>query len=270
MKKIPLEDEAGDILGKAQRGLGIDDTTLATRANIAPADLARIMQGDANAPGFADVAAVLGLNAQALADAARKSWYPAPVELDGLAQFNTTFDDMTVNAYLVWDPATRDAVIFDSGADADDMFAFIAAHQLRVRLVLLTHTHDDHIADLQRIVEKTKVPAFVNSREPTEDAVAFEDGAEWHIDGLHIQSRHTWGHSPGGTTFYVTGLAKPVAIVGDAIFAGSMGGGKVSYRDAIETNRKEIFSLPDDTVLAPGHGPLTTLREEKLHNPFFA
>ncbi len=65
------------------------------------------------------------------------------------------------------------------------------------------------------------------------------------------------------------GLARPVAIVGDAIFAGSMGGGKVSYADALATNRKEIFSLPDDTIIAPGHGPMTSVGEEKARNPFY-
>jgi glyoxylase-like metal-dependent hydrolase (beta-lactamase superfamily II) len=67
----------------------------------------------------------------------------------------------------------------------------------------------------------------------------------------------------------VRGLARTVAIVGDAIFAGSMGGGAVSYQDALKTNRENILSLPDETVLCPGHGPLTTVGEQKKVNPFF-
>ena len=58
-------------------------------------------------------------------------------------------------------------------------------------------------------------------------------------------------------------------VVGDALFAGSMGGGMVSYADALRTNREKIMSLPDETVLCPGHGPMTTVGEEKKHNPFF-
>jgi glyoxylase-like metal-dependent hydrolase (beta-lactamase superfamily II) len=77
-------------------------------------------------------------------------------------------------------------------------------------------------------------------------------------------------HADGGITYVVRGLAHPVAIVGDAIFAGSMGGGKVSYADALRTTRSEILSLPDETILASGHGPLTTVAEQKAHNPFFA
>ena len=71
-------------------------------------------------------------------------------------------------------------------------------------------------------------------------------------------------------TYVVTGLAQPVAIVGDSLFAGSMGGGNVSYEDAVQNNLKKILTLPDDTIICPGHGPMTTVGEEKVHNPFFA
>jgi len=69
--------------------------------------------------------------------------------------------------------------------------------------------------------------------------------------------------------FVISGLEHPVAVVGDSLFAGSMGGGGISYSDALENNRKKILTLPDDTVVCPGHGPLTTVGEEKQHNPFF-
>jgi hydroxyacylglutathione hydrolase len=80
----------------------------------------------------------------------------------------------------------------------------------------------------------------------------------------------TSGHSLGGMSYVVNGLARPVAIVGDSIFAGSMGGGGVSYEDALRNNRQKILRLPENTVLCPGHGPLTTVGEERKHNPFFA
>ena len=67
----------------------------------------------------------------------------------------------------------------------------------------------------------------------------------------------------------INGLERPVAIVGDAIFAGSMGGGMVSYDDALRTNKEKILSLSGDTILCPGHGPMTTISEEKTNNPFF-
>jgi hydroxyacylglutathione hydrolase len=64
--------------------------------------------------------------------------------------------------------------------------------------------------------------------------------------------------------------AKPVAVVGDSMFAGSIGGGMVSYVDALRNNREQILTLPDSTIICPGHGPLTTVREQKHANPFFA
>jgi len=68
----------------------------------------------------------------------------------------------------------------------------------------------------------------------------------------------------------VTGLARPIAVVGDSLFAGSMGGGNVSYRDALQNNIDKILTLRDETIICPGHGPMTTVAEEKKHNPFFA
>ena len=71
-------------------------------------------------------------------------------------------------------------------------------------------------------------------------------------------------------TFFIRGLDQPVAIVGDSLFAGSMGSGNVSYEDAIRNNLEKIMVLPNDTILCPGHGPLTTVMDEKRHNAFFA
>jgi glyoxylase-like metal-dependent hydrolase (beta-lactamase superfamily II) len=71
-------------------------------------------------------------------------------------------------------------------------------------------------------------------------------------------------------TFVATGLARPIAIVGDSLFAGSMGGGTVSYKDAVRNNLEKILTLPDETIICPGHGPMTSIGEEKKHNPFFA
>ena len=94
-------------------------------------------------------------------------------------------------------------------------------------------------------------------------------GKTFQVGSLTIETRSTWGHSPGGVTYVVRGLVRTVAIVGDAIFAGSMGGGGISYKDALETNRENILSLPDETVLCPGHGPLTTVGEQKKLIPSF-
>jgi glyoxylase-like metal-dependent hydrolase (beta-lactamase superfamily II) len=216
------------------------------------------------------VASTLGLKARALIESGKESWQPAPVKLDGFAQFNTPYEDMTVNSYLAWDTATGAAIAFDTGADCSGMLALLAEKKLTLKLILLTHTHGDHILELDRLKEKTGAPAFVGEREPLEGAETFAAGRMFEVGAMTILSRLTWGHSKGGITYVVSGLPRPVAVVGDAVFAGSMGGGGVSYAAALETNRSEILSLAPETILAPGHGPLTTVAEELAHNPFFA
>ena len=149
------------------------------------------------------------------------------------------------------------------------MLALLSEKNLRLALILLTHTHGDHIFDLDRLKAKTGAPAFTGDREPLDGAESFATGRSWTVGALKIETRLTWGHSKGGITYVVSGLAQPVAIVGDAIFAGSMGGGGVSYTAALRTNRAEILTLPDQTIVCPGHGPLTSVGAEREHNPFF-
>ena len=90
------------------------------------------------------------------------------------------------------------------------------------------------------------------------------------VGGLSIESVLTDGHSSGGTTYVVKGLSQPVAIVGDSLFAGSMGGSMTAYETGRQNNIKKVLTLPEGTILAPGHGPLTTVGQEKRHNPFFS
>jgi len=187
----------------------------------------------------------------------------------GLAQFNTPYHDMRVNAYLVWDVKTNEAAVFDTGADCSPILTFIQANHLTVKTIFLTHTHPDHIADLARLKTATGARAYVSQLEALDGAETFSEGRTFQLGRLEIETRQTSGHSVGGITYVISGLARPVAVVGDSLFAGSMGGGGISYTDALGNNRKKIFTLADETVLCPGHGPLTTAREEKLHNPFF-
>jgi hydroxyacylglutathione hydrolase len=267
---IPLEDSFTDIVGKARRGLKLtDDKKLANRAGISVSDIANVMGGAVDEGVLGKLAKVLELGEQTLLDSANKKWYPLAQDLEGLRQFNTTYGDMTVNAYLVWDPKTRHAAAFDTGATCEPLLEFGKAKKLAIKFILLTHTHPDHIADLQRLISETGAKAYVGQREPTAGAETFKEGRSFQLGELGVDTRQTSGHSVGGITYVIAGLARPVAIVGDAIFAGSMGGGGISYADALANNRKSIFSLPDKTILCPGHGPLTTVAEEKRHNPFY-
>jgi len=270
VKSIPLEDSFSDILGKAQRGLQLTDEQLAGKAGVSATELERVKAGDFEEGVISKLAPALNLRREALIDLGKKTWNPRPLgEVEGLACFNTPFEDMTVNAYLVWDPKSNNGVCFDTGADSSTMAKFAADRQIRIQMILLTHTHPDHIADLARLKTVTEAKAFVCKLESIEGAESFEAGRKFTVGSLTIETRQTVGHSRGGITYVIGGLPNRIAVVGDAMFAGSMGGGAISYSEALRTNRKEILTLPDDTILCPGHGPLTTVGEQKAHNPFF-
>lgn len=267
---IPLEDNFVDIIGKAQRGLDLSDAELAERARVDVSAIRRLRDGTFDELVLYRVAPVLGLGARALADLAQNEYRTAPGMIDGLALFNTPFHDMHVNAYLVWDPASREALAFDTGADCSAIIETIEREKLTVELILLTHAHPDHIADLAKLAGFTRAPIFISDRESAPGATGIVDGREFFVGRLKIKSLLTWGHSRGGMTYFVTGLSHPIAIVGDSIFAGSIGGGNISYKDAVKNNMEKVLTLPDDTIICPGHGPLTTVADEKQHNPFFA
>ena len=268
---IELEDNVGDIIGKAQRGLGISDSELANKAGVNADAVRKARDGDADEATLRAIAPVLGLDAAALIDLTQGKWEPAAVEnFEGLAQFNTSYSGMLVNAYLVWDPATKHAAAFDTGADSDGMLKLATKENLSVKMILLTHAHSDHVADLPRLREETGAQIFAPAREPVPGAEKIDEGKHFRLGKIDIEARYTWGHSPGGMTFVCTGLARPVAIVGDSMFAGSMGGGSVSYKDAVQNNLEKILTLSDETIVCPGHGPMTSVGEEKKHNPFFA
>lgn len=273
---IPIEDFCEDIVGKAMRGLDLSDTDVAaTCEGIGEAQIQAVRRAQSTDPTvLRAIAPALNLDVESLVVSAEKSWYPESVKVEGLALFNTPYHamDMLVNAFVVCDPQSQKAAIFDSGADAAPLIEHIEKHDLDITALFLTHTHPDHVADVDVLLARFPgIPVYSNQREPwpCPGAEHFEEGTRYAIGALTVDTRTTWGHAKGGTTFVVEGLARPLAIVGDALFAGSMGGPKLSLADALRTNREHIFSLPDETVICPGHGPLTTVGEEKAHNPWF-
>jgi hydroxyacylglutathione hydrolase len=266
---IPLEDNFADVVGKAQRGLKLSDDEIAKHAGVTVAELSAFKNGAFDEAAARKLAPALTLGADALVELGKKAWFPSAHSVEGLAAFNTPYEDMTVNSYLVFDSKTKQAAAFDTGATAKPMLEYLKTHNLIVELILLTHTHVDHIADLKTLKGATGAGVWVGEHEQFAEAQPFAAGKTFHVGGLKIESRQTSGHARGGITYVVSGLARKVAVVGDALFACSMGGGMISYEEALRTNRKEIFSLPDDTVVCPGHGPLTTVGEQKKHNPFY-
>jgi len=272
---IELEDFFEDVIGKTLRGTGVADGVLSFLTNVEPDAIAKLKGGEFDERAVRAIAPALGLDADSLVELANRSWRPELVELDGLQQFNTVFDPdpddmMTVNSYLIWDPRTKEAALFDTGADAGPALAAISELGLELKTLFITHSHIDHVIDREKVMDAyPNVRVLVNAKEPVSRAERFAAGDTFAIGNLRVTTRLTWGHSPAGTTYVVAGLARPVAVVGDALFAQSMGGGVISFKDALATNRSEIFTLEDQTVVCPGHGPMTSVGEEKAHNPFF-
>jgi hydroxyacylglutathione hydrolase len=273
MARIPLEDNFADIINKAQRGLKITDEDLASRAEVTLSDLAEVKKGRPVIAVLRRISRHLRLSPDALEALTMGNWYPAqPNFPTGFAAFNTPFEDMTVNSFLVWDARTRLAAAFDTGANCTAMLDTIHAENLNLRYIFLTHTHEDHVADLPKLATSTGAEIWASVREPAPASAAktFEENVHFHVGPLSVKTLLTSGHSPGMTTYYITGLSWPLAIVGDAVFAGSMGGSTTAFDEQLRNNKEKILTLPRDTVLACGHGPLSTVGQEKQHNPFFA
>jgi hydroxyacylglutathione hydrolase len=270
--RIPLEDQLPDVIGKARRGLRLTEAQLCQQAGISFEQLEGLQGGEIDGPTIGKVAAVLDLDARALTELGAGKWQPGEVaEPPTFAAFNMPFEDMTVNAYLAWDREGGRAIAFDTGGDCTPMLDALKAHRLKLDAVFLTHTHFDHIADLDDLVAETGAPVYASEREKFSTATPISEGRKFSVGGLTITARLTPGHSPGGLTYVVEGLDPLLAIVGDALFAGSMGGvAPEGYAAALSANRENILSLPGTTLICPGHGPLTTVAEEKIHNPFYA
>ena len=265
-----LEDNHEDIIAKALRGQGISKSSIAGSVNVERSVIERILSGETLEDVIARIAPVLGLDSEKLLISARKVWSPKPIELTGVKRFVSDFGEMSVNAYVVYEQDSRKAWVFDTGTDCNSLISFIEEDGLKVDSILLTHTHRDHIYCLGQLKSHfPNVDIFVHKSEQLVGTIPIEENFKLRMGAIQLNALHTSGHSVGGLTYLMDGLPYPVAIVGDALFAGSMGGGMVSYADALKTNREEIMTLPNNCVICPGHGPMSTISEEKKYNPFF-
>lgn len=269
---VPLEDNFEDLIAKSMRGRQISESELVEKTGVPRDILARLCRGEFCDEGaLVKVARALSLDPRTLTMAASRVWSPRPVTLEGLEMFNLPYRDMRVNAYLVFDPASRVGAFLDTATDGAPLIAKAREFGIELRHIFLTHTHNDHIAALDTLSAAFPDAEIHSNRvEPWPGTKLFAEGDRFTIGSLTVRTLTTSGHSKGGTTYVVEGLAKPLAVVGDAIFAGSMGGGMVSFDDAWRNNRRKILTLPGETILCPGHGPLTTVAEEQRNNPFFS
>ncbi len=271
-----LEDHLGDIIRKARKASGTTPEAAAQAAGISAAQLAALEDSGQpqGAINHAALVAKLQLNGAKLERIAR-GWLPSPKDTTQwreLRQIATTRNGNTVNCYLVWDEVSREAALFDTGWDAAPIFKLIDDEQLQLKHLFLTHSHEDHIAAMEPI--RARFPKLFIHTDTKGAPVAHKNRRNdcIHLGSLRITNRETPGHAEDGVIYCVGNWpedAPHVAIIGDTIFAGSMATGFISWSQLKERVQSQIFSLPADTLLCPGHGPLTTVAEERENNPFF-
>ncbi len=207
---------------------------------------------------------------------------------DGLRVFVMEVGPLLVNAYIVEEPSSKKAAVVDPGDDGDALLREIRDRGLSVEMILLTHGHFDHVGAVRLLREKTGAPVHLHADDsgrmatarrqglmfglrvddPPAPDVIVADGDRIGFAGHEFLVVHTPGHTPGCVSY----LCGRMAFVGDLLFAGSIGrtdlpGG--SHETLLRSVRERIFVLPDDTIVFPGHGPSTTVGEEKRSNPFF-
>jgi hydroxyacylglutathione hydrolase len=273
---MTLEDHIGDILRKARAMSQTTQAAAAAAAGLTDAQFAELEDTGqvSTQPNYLAVAARLGLDGGKLEKIAR-GWVPTAKDVGiwhELRVITTTAGGMAVNCYVVWDEVSREAALFDAGWEAAPIVELAQAEQLQLKHIFITHSHEDHVAALGEVREKFPKArlhvglkaAPVDQRNRSNDFI--------HLGSLRITNRETPGHAADGTTYIIGNWpedAPHVAIVGDAIFAGSIGRGNDSWDLAKQKVREQILSLPSETLVCPGHGPLTTVAEEKAQNPFF-
>lgn len=275
-----LEDFFGDIVGKARRGLGLSEESLADAAGLSAGEIGRIeaYEFTPGEDGILALAGSLHLDGQKLTRIAN-GWVPehgnAPHDDARLSVERTILDaGMEVNAYALRCKATGEGAIVDAGGQAKRILALAERMHLKVTHVLLTHGHGDHVGALAEIAATTGARVCCCERdfgllgslkELVTDQV--DDGWRTNVGRIAIDAVSLPGHTAGGIGYGADG----VFFSGDALFAGSMGGALgPAYTGQISAVTEKALSREEKTRVFPGHGPITSVAEELKHNPFFA
>ena len=273
--KIPIEDGFEDVIEKAAVGQGLGHAALAKRANLSLDQVRLLVNGAYNENHVRRIAPLLGLDADKLVSLAEGTWRPIAVELPGLGMINMPFPcagyrNASVNAYVVWNEATGEGIAFDAGAEAAPILKYLDIKGTSLKALFLTHTHPDHVGGYKALSDTFPgLRTFTSASEAYANAEPVEEGATFEFCGLRIRAIGTNGHSPGALSFQVNGLKRALVFVGDSLFCLSMGGARTAFHLALKNTREKLLSLPGETVLCPGHGPMTSVAEERAHNPFF-
>jgi len=193
------------------------------------------------------------------------------------------------NCSVIGDELSREAIVIDPGDDVDDVLALVRKHGLSVKQIVITHAHIDHVGGAMKLKAATGAPILLNQNDQALLKM-LDVQAAWigmappekvEIDSnlgqadtvkagsLAASVLHTPGHTEGSICLYFA--PEKMLIAGDTLFAGSIGrtdlpGG--SFDKIIRSIHEKVLELPDETVVIPGHGPLTTIGEERETNPF--
>lgn len=195
------------------------------------------------------------------------------------------------NCSILGDEASGEAIVVDPGDEVLRILALLQRHNLTVKQILVTHAHIDHIAGAARLKQLTGAPILYNPRDlplvkmmdvqagwlgmptpevhPPDDTL--EDGRVIAITGLTGNILHTPGHTQGSVCLHLP--TQNLLLAGDTLFAGSVGRTDLPGGDGpmlLRSIHNKILPLPDETVVVPGHGPKTTIGEERESNPFLA
>lgn len=194
------------------------------------------------------------------------------------------------NCVILGDESSKSAIIVDPGDEGERIFAALERHGLKVRAVVATHAHIDHVGALAKLKQLTGAPAMIHEADvPLYEHLAeqaewlgvatptvttldryLHDGDRLELGACAMDVVHTPGHSPGSLSFVVHDRS-PLVLAGDTLFAGSIGrtdlwGG--SFPQIIDSIRSKLLTLPDELIVVPGHGPRTTIGNERENNPF--
>ena len=195
------------------------------------------------------------------------------------------------NCSVIGDESTREAMVIDPGDDINDVLALAQKHGLTVKQIVITHAHIDHVGGAMKLRQITGAPILLNQNDyallkmldlqaawvgmaspgKVEIDQALGEGEKVRAGSLEATVLHTPGHTEGSVCLYFPAQQKLIA--GDTLFAGSIGrtdlpGG--SLAKIMSSLHQRVLTLPDETIVVPGHGPLTTIGEERESNPFLA
>lgn len=274
-----LEDDFGDIIRKARTAQGLELAEVASKSGMQASTLAayeRYVGSPSPAEVFA-IAEVLGLDGGKLEAIARHAFTPVPHgEAFGAFRFRSLLlaqpDGWTSNCYLLNVKESDEAMIVDPGAQAERIFAVLDELNWTPRYVALTHGHGDHVGAVADIRRRHAVRILIGRADlelaGLGEAHVLEQDESFPLGNQAVRAFNTPGHTLGGVCYAVDGGC----FVGDTLFSGSVGKINVKgyYERLLRSIRDQILKLPDDTLIFPGHGPLTTVGEEKIANPFFA